>query len=236
MAGTKVQPKVEKIISEVFKCTEKGWYGCRNLGLSEKVSELLDIAGVHKADISEIPVVESNQVVVLYELPNDDNYYELFAGIGNDNKYHFEINIIAKIEVRGNTHHYVDLWKPIKVVDLSDLEMEELPMVSMVASKREYLDENVVLEEFKLSNGEYILHNMLSKSENEFWVFDESVIDKYVRIIREINVESRFWKEFISVSQKRKIILGKEQEFYKNVLLESLDTMSALDAEDEFDV
>jgi hypothetical protein len=56
--------------------------------------KLLDLANVPtNATIHEIPVNWDNQVVILFLLPNDDNYYSLFSGISKDGNFHFELSI-----------------------------------------------------------------------------------------------------------------------------------------------
>ena len=61
--------------------------------------ELMNIANIpENAEIEEIPLNWNNQVVILFLLPDDKNYYSLFAGIGNDNEFHFELSITGTLQ------------------------------------------------------------------------------------------------------------------------------------------
>lgn len=75
-------------------CTTKST-DCRSLNKAKIARELLNLADVpFNANITEIPLDWNNQVVILFLLPDDDkNYYSLFAGIGEDNKFHFDLTI-----------------------------------------------------------------------------------------------------------------------------------------------
>lgn len=50
---------------------------------------------------------------MLFLLPHDDNYYSLFAGIGPDNCFHFELAIAAKVE--GDTFIFYDEEKKLQI-------------------------------------------------------------------------------------------------------------------------
>lgn len=64
--------------------------------------KLLKLAGIceENTEIFEIPVMQDNQVVVLFfsKSENDDNYYSIFAGIGTDGKFYFEFSITGRVE------------------------------------------------------------------------------------------------------------------------------------------
>ena len=76
--------------------------GCRSLNKSDLARELMDIANIpQNADIQEIPLDWNNQVEILFLLPNDKNYYSLFAGIGCDGKFYFELSIIGTLKENG---------------------------------------------------------------------------------------------------------------------------------------
>lgn len=92
------ESKEEKIMNLVKKICGTESTDCRSLNKSDLGRQLLDIANVPKnADIQEIPLDWDNQVVVLFLLPNDTNYYSLFAGIGLDGKFYFELTITGKL-------------------------------------------------------------------------------------------------------------------------------------------
>ena len=92
------ETKEEKIMDLVKKICDKESTDCRSLNKSALARQLLDIANVpQSADIQEIPLDWDNQVVVLFLLPDDTNYYSLFAGIGLDGKFYFELTITGKL-------------------------------------------------------------------------------------------------------------------------------------------
>ena len=81
--------------------------GCRSLNKSDVARKLLEIANVPTtAEIQEIPLDWNNQVVILFLLPNDNNYYSLFSGIGKSGDFHFELSIIGIL--KGNEFNFYD--------------------------------------------------------------------------------------------------------------------------------
>ena len=67
------------------------------------------LAGIcDDVEISEIPVMQDNQVVVLFfsKREDDDNYYSIFAGIGTDGKFYFEFSITGRIERLKNSYKF----------------------------------------------------------------------------------------------------------------------------------
>lgn len=106
---------VEKI------CTNNS--DCRGLNNKEVARELMNIAHIPtNAEIEEIPLNWNNQVVILFLLPGDKNYYSLFAGIGNDGNFHFEFSIAGTLQENG----YFDFFA----------EEEMLPINYFVEEKR----------------------------------------------------------------------------------------------------
>ena len=103
----------EEIMNLVSKIcgTEKS--DCRSLNKKDLARELLNLANVpDSASIEEIPLDWGNQVVVLFLLPDDKNYYSLFTGIGNDGKFYFELTITGVLESNG----YFDFFQQEKVL------------------------------------------------------------------------------------------------------------------------
>lgn len=88
---------------------------CRGLSLADEGRKLLDFANVpNNANIQEIPLCWDNQVVILFLMPNDDNYYSLFAGIGNDGKFYFELSITGKLLTNG----YFDFYDEEEILNI----------------------------------------------------------------------------------------------------------------------
>ena len=104
---------VEKI------CTNSA--DCRGLDKKDMARELMDIAHIPgNAEIEEIPLNWNNQVVILFLLPNDKNYYSLFAGIGNDGNFHFELSITGTLQENG----YFDFFAEEEMLPINYFEKE----------------------------------------------------------------------------------------------------------------
>lgn len=66
---------------------------CRSLNKRKDARLLMDIFKIPEtAKIREIPLDWDNQILITFEMPNDNNRYCLFAGIGSDKKYYCEIS------------------------------------------------------------------------------------------------------------------------------------------------
>ena len=103
--------KVMKLVREI--CSMKST-NCRSLNKAAVARKLLDLANVPKnANIQEIPLDWNNQVVILFLIPGDNNYYSLFAGIGNDGKFYFELTITGIL--KGDTFEFFDEEKTLNI-------------------------------------------------------------------------------------------------------------------------
>lgn len=72
--------------------------GCRALNKSPDARLLMDGLNIPKeAEIWEIPLDWDRQVVVVFGLPNDRNYYCLFAGVGTDGNFYYRVSIEGRI-------------------------------------------------------------------------------------------------------------------------------------------
>lgn len=109
-----------KILALVKKiCTNNS--DCRGLNNKEVARELMNIANIpENAEIEEIPLNWNNQVVILFLLPDDKNYYSLFAGIGNDNEFHFELSITGTLQENG----YFDFFAEEEMLPINYFEKE----------------------------------------------------------------------------------------------------------------
>lgn len=94
-----------KVMAIVEKICNTESISCRGLDKSNFARELMNLANIpQNADIQEIPLDWNKQVVILFLLPNDKNYYSLFAGIGNDGKFYFELSITGILD--GDYFHF----------------------------------------------------------------------------------------------------------------------------------
>lgn len=112
-----------KVLKLVNKICSMESTGCRSLNKSELARELLQIANVPEiAEIQEIPLDWNNQVVILFLIPNDVNYYSLFAGIGTDKEFHFELEICGQLE--GKDFNFYDEDEVININYFKSYEMK----------------------------------------------------------------------------------------------------------------
>lgn len=87
-------PLKSKIMQLVREICNTPSTNCRSLNKSLLARELLDIANVpQNAEIQEIPLDWDNQVVILFLIPDDVIYYSLFAGIGKDGNFYFDLTV-----------------------------------------------------------------------------------------------------------------------------------------------
>lgn len=106
-----VQDKIMELVSEM--CNTQAT-DCRSLNKAQLARKLMNFAHIpHNADIQEIPLDWNNQVAILFLLPNDTNYYSLFAGIGLDGNFYFQLSITGNLN--GNTF---DFFEEEKILDI----------------------------------------------------------------------------------------------------------------------
>lgn len=105
----------KKIMELVTRICNSNFTDCRGLSNRDFAFELLALANVPTtAEIQEIPLNNDMQVVILFLLPNDNNYYSLFSGIGTDDIFHFELAICGQLEI--DTFNFYD---DDKVIDIN---------------------------------------------------------------------------------------------------------------------
>lgn len=116
-----MQTKIMQIVSKICNTSSTN---CRSLNKSELARQLLNLANVpQNAEIQEIPLDWGNQVVILFLVPNDANYYSLFAGIGNDGNFYFELTITGILN--GNEFDFFDEEKPLDINYFAPKKFEE---------------------------------------------------------------------------------------------------------------
>lgn len=86
-----MQNRIMQLVRQI--CNTKS-EDCRSLNKAKLAREILNLADIPQdAEIQEIPLDWDNQVVILFLMPDDVNYYSLFAGIGNDGKFYIELSV-----------------------------------------------------------------------------------------------------------------------------------------------
>lgn len=107
-----MENKVMQLVKQICNVESTN---CKSLNKKDLVRELMNLANVpQNADIQEVPVDWDNMVEVLFLLPDDNNYYNLFAGIGIDNNFHFGLSIIGNLLDNGYFHFFEEDGKKIK--------------------------------------------------------------------------------------------------------------------------
>lgn len=91
---------------------------CRSLNKAELARELMDMANIpSNATIEEIPPDWDNQVSICFTVPNDNNYYSLYAGHWLDDTKRMMLCIIGK-QVHSGTKTFFDFFTEEKEVSL----------------------------------------------------------------------------------------------------------------------
>lgn len=93
------QTEIIQIIKAICDISSANGSGLNKVDMARK---LLDYANVpQNAEIQKIPVSENKQVRILFFVPGDDDYYSLFAGIGTDGYFYFELSGIGILKEKG---------------------------------------------------------------------------------------------------------------------------------------
>ena len=93
-----------KIVSEVCEMVSTD---CCSLNKSVEAIKLFKFADINQADVTihEIPLDWDNQVDIYFSIKDDKKYYSLFAGIGTDGSFCFQLEIIGHYD--DFNHYYV---------------------------------------------------------------------------------------------------------------------------------
>lgn len=108
-----MQNQLMKLVSEICNTQSTN---CRSLNKKDMARKIMDFAHIPTtANIQEIPLDWNNQVIILFLLPNDDNYYSLFCGIGCDNAFHFDLAITGKLIADSNIFDFYNDDKELNI-------------------------------------------------------------------------------------------------------------------------
>lgn len=89
---------------------------CRSLNKISLARQLMDLMHVPtEAEIEEIPLDWCDQVEICFMLPDDNNYYSLYAGKWNDGSESIYLSIIGKLRINGRLCVY-DFWSEEKIL------------------------------------------------------------------------------------------------------------------------
>jgi len=167
----------EKVLLLVEQICSTESTNCRSLNKVELAKQLLVLANVPQiATICEIPLDWNSQVVILFTLPNDSNYYSLFSGIGTDGNFHFELAITGKFE-KSDTFNFYDEDEEIAI----DYFLE----VSATTENQERtfaFYENGIKEVFTLSQIEQIFINDIDAEQKENGTTFESWLEEMLQM------------------------------------------------------
>lgn len=106
-----MKDKVMQIVKEICNTESTN---CRSLNKTKLARQLMDIANVpQNAEIQEIPLDWDSQVLICFLLPNDTNYYSLFAGVETNNNFCFQLGITGIL--KGDEFDFFDEDKIIDI-------------------------------------------------------------------------------------------------------------------------
>lgn len=95
---------------------------CRSLNKSALARKLMDMVSIPKnAEIMEIPLDWNNQVAILFIIPDDDNYYCLYAGHWNNNIESMQL-VISGTVYRSENRFDFDFYNKEKEIGLDYFE------------------------------------------------------------------------------------------------------------------
>lgn len=145
-----MKDKIMELVEEI--CTMPS-LNCRALNKSGVARKLLDIASVpNNAEIQEIPLDIDNQVEILFTIPDDRNYYALFAGIGTDGNFHFDLSITGKVRKYGKNCFFnfddeeesipIDYFKHERKTEFNTPFIDDMGKINdmLTLSKSEFLE------------------------------------------------------------------------------------------------
>lgn len=114
------------IVHEICAMTSTN---CKSLNKTDLARKLMDIVNIpQEAEISEIPLDWDNQVEICFVLPDDDNYYSLYAGHWLDNTESMKLAIIGK--VKGDKFDFMDKEKELSLDYFAKFTKDELSTLS----------------------------------------------------------------------------------------------------------
>ena len=117
----RLEMKKDEVMRLVRQICDEPSTDCRSLNKSALAREILNIAHVpQNANIQEIPLDWDNQIVILFLLPDDANYYSLFAGIGLDGNFYFELSITGVLKGK-----HFDFYEEETPLDINYFNKEE---------------------------------------------------------------------------------------------------------------
>lgn len=155
-----------KVMAIVEKICNTESISCRGLDKSNFARELMNLANIpQNADIQEIPVNWDNMAAINFLIPDDDRYFCLFAGIGIDGNYHFELSIIGTLLENGYFHFrqedgLSDLIIPIDYFTRKTIIMEEIKnFIEITAKKAASECPEMTMEQYKTEYTSQILDN-----------------------------------------------------------------------------
>ena len=108
-----------KIVREICNAESTD---CRSLNKSALARKLMDMVNIpNNAEIMEIPLDWNDQVAILFIIPDDDNYYCLYAGHWNNNIESMQL-VISGTVYRGKNRFDFDFYNKEKEIGLNYFE------------------------------------------------------------------------------------------------------------------
>lgn len=92
---------------------------CRSLNKRDLARKLMDMADIpQEAYITEIPLDVSDQVDISFIMPNDDNYYSLYAGHWLNDTESMFLAITGKVVIESEGRFRFDFFDEEKKINL----------------------------------------------------------------------------------------------------------------------
>ena len=167
-----MRDKVMRLVGEICNMESTN---CRSLNKAALARKLLNMANVPKnANIQEIPLDWNNQVIVLFLVPGDNNYYSLFTGIGNDGNFYFELTITGILN--RDTFEFFDEEKPLNI-DYFKKKMKHTYKVSY-SYMQSRIKSMYVTAESETAAIDIAKHTLIEPDLVEEFGYDKEIIDK----------------------------------------------------------
>lgn len=158
-----------KVMAIVEKMCNAESTSCRGLDQSSLARELMDLANIpQNADIQEIPVNWDNMIAINFLIPDNDKYFCLFAGIGIDGSYHFELSIIGTLLENGWFHFRQEDGLSELIVPI-DYFTRETTITEEIKSFIETVAKKAVAECLEMTMEQYMAEYTSQILENDYY-------------------------------------------------------------------
>ena len=148
------------IVQEICAMTSAN---CRSLNKTDLARKLMDMINIPKeAEISEIPLDWENQVEICFILPNDDNYYSLYAGHWLDDTESMKLVITGKVKGDHSDFYEEEVDLPLNYFEEKHINVNSSELAKRIVDCITYGYDKSQIEEIGMK-----LWNELSQISND---------------------------------------------------------------------